>query len=246
MFQPFYVGGALCNDKKISLGDLFKYNEDSRMHLQFVHDFGDWWSHTIRVSEFKGKLPDNASVAHLLSGHGACPPDDTGGILDYDKIMKQLTGKYEIAADKGVKLSGNAVGNIFDPTSETWWGVLNDHIRGKLNGPALFSPVEFDLERARVKLDTAIRKPTVKVGEEMKLNVNSNFTTGITSQTGESLSVASKVGNPKKSCAVCGVTVALKICSGCDSIAFCSREHQVKYWPKHKSECKRIQKQLGR
>jgi hypothetical protein len=129
-------------------------------------------------------------------------------------------------------LSGNAVGNIFDPTSETWWGVLNDHIRGKLNGPALFSPLEFDLERARVKLDTAIRKPTVKVGEEMKLNVNSNFTTGITSQTGESLSVASKV--------------ALKICSGCDSIAFCSREHQVKYWPKHKSECKRIQKQLGR
>jgi len=43
MFQPLFIGGAIANDKKITLGDLFEQSMDSKMYLQYVHDFGDWW-----------------------------------------------------------------------------------------------------------------------------------------------------------------------------------------------------------
>jgi hypothetical protein len=82
IFQFYYIGGAMANDKDISIGQLFTLdnNVHDSMNIQFVHDLGDWWSHTIHVSKYDGTVPKESSVAHLLSGHGAAPPEGKLGI----------------------------------------------------------------------------------------------------------------------------------------------------------------------
>lgn len=244
MFQFFYIGGAMANDKLITIGQLFSFqnNANTSMHLQFIHDFGDWWSHTIRVSKFEGIVPKNASpVAHLLSGHGAAPPEDIGGIKQYICTMHKLTGRIKVPeTDDDDTENGKTI--VADPGTEQWWGILNGEIRAKLNVTTLFgSPLEFDLEIARSKLDTAIHQKTQKVGKEESKLMKSCLQSGIRAQVSRS-NVTDQPRDPKKFCAVCGVTVALKYCNGCNSIAFCCREHQLQSWPTHKKECKRIQK----
>lgn len=46
-------------------------------------------------------------------------------------------------------------------------------------------------------------------------------------------------------CQVCGLTVRdtkLKRCAGCFSISYCSKEHQIMHWKKHKDICKVLKK----
>ena len=54
---------------------------------------------------------------------------------------------------------------------------------------------------------------------------------------------ASRLGeapSPRR-CAACGKTeVKLKLCTGCRSVRFCSRQCSVDFWPTHKRDCKRI------
>ncbi|XP_022097362.1 egl nine homolog 1-like [Acanthaster planci] len=52
-------------------------------------------------------------------------------------------------------------------------------------------------------------------------------------------SVKSSVG----SCACCKSTENLKRCSKCKSVFYCSREHQLQDWKKHKRYCKKISSQ---
>ena len=220
MFQPLYIGGALANDKKFTLGDIFALNEQGQMNLQYVHDFGDWWSHTICVSNFDGVAPSNASVSHLLSGEGGCP--HTGGISNYALKISQLTWKVDLAKDDNIE---EGIGESVDPTSERWWNLLNVEVRGKLNA-TLASPLAFDSGQERHKL------------------TNHDYKTGLVSENVQKCSISPETQkDPTKCCAICGVTVVLKACSGCISIAFCSREHQLQYWPKHKKDCERIQSQ---
>jgi len=67
-FQPFYIGGSVANDRKILLGDLFVPDEDGESLLQYVYDFGDWWSHTIILSRSPSPPPPGTAVAYLVSG----------------------------------------------------------------------------------------------------------------------------------------------------------------------------------
>jgi hypothetical protein len=166
---------------------------------------------------------------------------DLGGMKQYAYTMGKLTGKLKIEDNKkdGTK-SNNGI--FADPGSERWWHVLNSDVRAKLNVTTLFSsPIEFDLEYAQSKLDAAIRQKTQKVGKEKSKLLKSSFQSGIAAQTTRS-NERDLPQDPKKFCAICGVTVALKYCKGCNSIAFCCREHQLQSWPTHKEECRRIQK----
>ena len=100
------------------------------------------------------------------------------------------------------------------------------------------------MDLTRANLEIAIRQPKQKGGREVDNLTSWNLGTGLaTSDFDEKCTVDSeKSRNPVKFCAICDVTVALKTCSGCNSIAFCSREHQLRYWPTHKKDCRRIQK----
>ena len=244
MFQPFFMGAVLANDKKITIGQLFSSDTDTNTDtdtdtdtkttsIQFVHDLGDWWSHTIQVSKFSGTVPPSATVAYLLSGRGGCPPEDTGGIRNYSLLMNKLTSRVPIDE------------NCADPSDESWWNLLNEEIRAKSNYVNYFgSPLDFNISTTRSKLDAAIRSRTQKVGKESANHLMNRQELGVVSELCDSdPSMVTKKPNDKtKFCTVCGVTVALKLCGGCNSIAYCSRDHQLEAWPSHKVECKRIQK----
>jgi len=254
MFQPLYIGGAMANDKKLSLGDLCygTPNKNGETNLQYVHDFGDWWSHTITITHYHAEkediqaLPQTFSVAHILSGQGGCPPEDTGGVIKYCRIMAQLTGKLSVSNDSNDPNS-RANLNFVQPSSQEWWDLLNTEVRAKLNWTVLSNPLDFDLEAARDAVETAIHLPKQSSGNERDKMINRDVQTGLASETNHTTipqpNPQDRADFKTKVCAVCGVTVALKLCNGCKSVAFCGREHQVKHWPVHKAVCKRIQKE---
>jgi hypothetical protein len=80
-FQPLYIGGALADDRESLLGDLVYSQkvDDGLFDFQYVHDFGCWWSHSIRIEPCACEPPSGGVVAFLVSGKGPCPVEDTGG-----------------------------------------------------------------------------------------------------------------------------------------------------------------------
>lgn len=70
----------MADDRKILLGDLVFDAPEEGYHydLQYVYDFGCWWTHTIRVEPCDP--PEAGLVAKLVSGKFACPPEDAGGV----------------------------------------------------------------------------------------------------------------------------------------------------------------------
>ena len=176
-------------------------------------------------------------MAHLVSGTGAAPPEDIGGTMGFCNIIKQLSG----APDHDE--NGTQVDQL-DPSNAEWWDKVNSDIRSKRNWTNLNLLLDFDIDEARSKLDLAIRQPTEIVGEERMKMTHTNTSMGLTSVGNQlgSRTTIKKEKDRRKFCSVCGVTVALKICSRCNSVAYCSREHQVQHWSEHKAECKKVQK----
>jgi len=58
-------------------------------HLAYVYDFGDEWSHDIRIER---TLPVEVGVAYprLVDGGGRCPPEDVGGVWGYYESLAAL------------------------------------------------------------------------------------------------------------------------------------------------------------
>ena len=55
--------------------------------LQYEYDFGDSWRHRVAVS----KVVDAEAAAPVcLSGKGACPPEDCGGVWGYGHLLEAL------------------------------------------------------------------------------------------------------------------------------------------------------------
>ena len=81
------------NDKHIKTGNFLLLDNNDEMNIQFVHDLGNLWSHTIQVSKFEGIVPASASVAHLLSGQGGCLNEDSGGTKRHAVTMNKLAGR---------------------------------------------------------------------------------------------------------------------------------------------------------
>ena len=243
-FQPFYVGGALANDRKILLGDLF-VPDDGETLLQYVHDFGDWWSHTITITRSEIPPLDGTTVAHLDSGSGSCPPEDCGGILEYCKKMAKLSGRRPLTSDDVHELSeySDKKGENTDPSRPLWWKAWNAELRGKHNTASLRNPLHFDIEKHRLSLEDTLRQLVV-VGTEHEQTQVRKPDNGISQTGGLNGFPRRKDSKPTDECAVCGVTASLKLCSGCKSVAFCCRGHQVDFWPEHKAACLALQKKL--
>ena len=238
-FQPLYIGGALADDRSILLGDLcFNRERSSQCVLQYVHDFGCWWSHTIEVEISSEQPRTDGSVAILLSGEGPCPPDDSGGVIAYHKEVMKLAGQLP---DGESELD-------LDPSCSQWWETLNSVWRSKGNNRGLRNPFIFDLESHCRAVADALSRPLVKKGSEHLRAIHQQFKSGLSGTAsgpgGPKPEVHKKVTDPTRFCAVCGVTAGLMLCSGCRSIAFCGRAHQLEYWPKHKAACRATQEML--
>ncbi len=68
-----------------ALSDVLKKKGD---HMRMEYDFGDCWMHEVWVKGIEkcDSEPDDAHI-ELVSGHGACPPDDCGGVHGYADLL---------------------------------------------------------------------------------------------------------------------------------------------------------------
>lgn len=73
MSRCFCIDSALTNIRR-QRWKIFITNKGGEMNLQYVYNFGDWWSHTIRITKYDSPVPTGATVAYLMSGKGWCPP----------------------------------------------------------------------------------------------------------------------------------------------------------------------------
>ena len=231
-FLPLYIGGALADDREIMLGDVFFSKHKEVCYLQYAYDFGAWWSHTIEIRPHTGHVEDDAPPACLLHGNMSCPPDDIQGI-------------YELAG-KAKQLAGVGLGGL-DPSKAEWWELLHKDWRSKPNYVNGFDdPIKFRIEHYRRKLNEALLVPLPKRGREGRNLITHSIDSGLSGSVagpgGDKPQVKNIPTDPTKFCAVCKVTAALSLCSGCRSVAFCSRAHQLQFWPQHKAACKAVQR----
>ncbi|MEI7789114.1 MAG: plasmid pRiA4b ORF-3 family protein [Chlorobiaceae bacterium] len=82
-------GKPVKDEKKARLSSLFVSEHD---FMIYDYDFGDSWEHHIILEKF---LPFDSSIKLpvCLTGKGACPPEDCGGVWGYHDLL-------EIVADK--------------------------------------------------------------------------------------------------------------------------------------------------
>jgi hypothetical protein len=59
--------------------------------LDYLYDFGDDWEHRVEVEAVTAADP-GARYPRCTDGHGACPPEDCGGIPGYQRLRATLTG----------------------------------------------------------------------------------------------------------------------------------------------------------
>ena len=234
--MPFYIGGALADDRKVKLGDLI--NEDGTIHLQYVYDFGDWISHTLtakQVGIVDVKKHDIAAVK-LISGSGVGPAVDVGGVLPYAQKLQSLTGKAPINEEMD-----NDYGRAFpDPSRPEWWELVNE-LRCKRHLRGLALSLTFDLDQCTQELVQKLQEKKRKRGRELE-NATQTAMREYGGRVATSRNVRNTHRDPKKYCAVCSSTVALRLCSACAQVAYCSREHQKQHWKCHKSLCKEHRK----
>ncbi|HEY9175695.1 MAG TPA: plasmid pRiA4b ORF-3 family protein [Verrucomicrobiae bacterium] len=59
----------------------------------YEYDFGDSWEHEIAVEKILPPDPAAATLALCLDGARACPPEDSGGVWGYAKLLKILKNR---------------------------------------------------------------------------------------------------------------------------------------------------------
>ena len=74
------------DEKSTRLADLLRRPRD---RVIYEYDFGDGWEHEIVLEEVVARSPA-ARYPIVLSGRGACPPDDVGGISGYYHFLEAI------------------------------------------------------------------------------------------------------------------------------------------------------------
>ena len=72
---------------KFALSDLLKEKGD-RMMLEY--DFGDSWKHDVWVKDIRPYEKKEKPHIEYVKGHGECPPDNCGGIGEYEHLLELL------------------------------------------------------------------------------------------------------------------------------------------------------------
>lgn len=62
--------------------------------LTYTYDFGDSWSHLVKLEKVEDRSPDRPTV---IAGRRACPPEDCGGVWGYHDIAAWVESGYAAA-----------------------------------------------------------------------------------------------------------------------------------------------------
>ena len=107
-----YPGMKVRNSFRATVSQLLKKVGDE---CSLTYDMGDSWHHTVRLVEirrYEDKVIRFASVGvEIISGTGACPPEDCGGVSGYEEILRIIKDPEEYEYERFRSL----LGNNFDP-----------------------------------------------------------------------------------------------------------------------------------
>ncbi len=78
-FDPDFFTGTQ-DSSIVKLSDIFV---NKFCKFLYIYDFGDGWVHEITL---ESTTEDEQKEAVCLSGKGACPPEDCGGIYGYERM----------------------------------------------------------------------------------------------------------------------------------------------------------------
>jgi len=73
------------DEREVLLGQIM----EPGLEFKYLYDYGDSWSHVIRVEEVK-LVTEPYGAAFVDAGQGACPPEDSGGAPGYQDFLDQL------------------------------------------------------------------------------------------------------------------------------------------------------------
>jgi hypothetical protein len=72
---------------KVKVGDIFKKKGD---HITYEYDFGDSWTHTVRLEKVVATNSLQFALPRCISGENACPPEDCGGFPGFDNLKRVI------------------------------------------------------------------------------------------------------------------------------------------------------------
>jgi len=77
-----------CSQEMLAGWDVYisDYFNEKNPLATYIYDFGDGWTHRIRLEKIESLLPDR-NYPLCLSGKRACPPEDVGGIWGYENFL---------------------------------------------------------------------------------------------------------------------------------------------------------------
>ena len=94
---------------------------------RYDYDFGDGWSHEVRLMEIKSK-ERGAKYPRCTGGERACPPEDCGGIPGYYRLLEVLADPRDEEYEEMVEwLKGHAKcyfpydPDVFDTSIVEFW-----------------------------------------------------------------------------------------------------------------------------
>ena len=79
--------------------------------LVYEYDFGDSWTHRIKVEKIFKQEPSTGSAVECIAGARACPPEDCGGAWGYEDLLEALKDPKH----KGHKSTLEWLGEEFEP-----------------------------------------------------------------------------------------------------------------------------------
>ena len=82
--------------------------------VAFEYDFGDGWDHDVWLKGEREYAPDEAPSVTFVKGQGACPPEDCGGVWEYEELL-ELRNKKRLSKDEREQLAWYFMDGDFDP-----------------------------------------------------------------------------------------------------------------------------------
>ena len=139
-----------------------------RMELKkfvYVYDFGDSWVHDITVEN----IDNDAELDHpvCLAGKGACPPEDCGGVWDYEEMKEEMNqeeiSKFDLEEVNGELKTITAASK--NSKSQNDDNGLQRHSANNVPKPVKLKNV----------VNKTIKEELVSFAEDLGLDVNKNL-----------------------------------------------------------------------
>lgn len=104
-------------------------------NIEYIYDFGDYWKHDVIfeeiIKDYKYEYPI------CIDGDGGCPPEDVGGIFDYEEFLRIMKDENDEEHESLKEWANNQNYNpIFDIES------TNKQMASKLKLKMLISKIE--------------------------------------------------------------------------------------------------------